>query len=95
MCSVDICRYRFTGLLVSLCGLLAQLMHTTVHIAVIAGVVLFQCIQYYLGFLGGSRIIEINQRYAIHAGLLQQRKIFSYALYVKSCYYCWFVLHGL
>ena len=50
-------------------------MGATVHIGVVAAVVLLQRLQHLAGLLTGGGVIEINQRPAIGSQLLKNREV--------------------
>ena len=73
-----------THLLISLGGLLTQVMEPTMNIRILLAVILLQSIDDRLWFLGRGRIVQISQGLAIDL-CLKNRKVCAYGVYVEWC----------
>ena len=63
--SVDEPGHRLAGMFVGLGSHLAEVMHSTVDVAVLVKVIVTLTFNHAQRFLGGRRIVEIDQRLAI------------------------------
>ena len=75
--------HRFPSRLVVIRGALAQRMHPPVYVGVVMQVIVADCVNYGLGFLGSRRVVQIYQRLAVHF-LVQDWKVLPDAVRVND-----------